>query len=71
MGVRNGKARQRIVHLGAGTIKVRAPRVNDRCAEHRFSSGVLPPYMRRSPRLEETLPVLYLQGLSLSHTSLV
>ncbi len=64
MGVRNGKARQRTVHLGAGTIKVRAPRVNDRCAEHRFSSRILPPYMRRSPRLEETLPVLYLRGLS-------
>jgi len=64
MVVRNGKARQRTVHLGAGTIKVRAPRVNDRRADQRFSSKILPPYMRRSPRLEETLPVLYLRGLS-------
>jgi len=62
--VRNGKARQRTVHLGAGTIKVRAPRVNDRRADQRFRSRILPPYMRRSPRLEEALPLLYLQGLS-------
>jgi putative transposase len=64
MVVRNGKARQRTVHLGAGTIKVRAPRVNDRRADRRFRSRILPPYMRRSPRLEEALPILYLQGLS-------
>jgi len=64
MVVRNGKAQQRTVHLGAGTIKVRAPRVNDRRADHRFTSRILPPYMRRSPRLEEALPVLYLRGLS-------
>ena len=64
MVVRNGKAQQRTVHLGAGTIKVRAPRVNDRRADHRFTSKILPPYMRRSPRLEEALPVLYLRGLS-------
>jgi putative transposase len=64
MVVRNGKARQRTVHLGAGTVKLRAPRVNDRRPDHRFSSQILPPYMRRSPRLEEALPVLYLRGLS-------
>jgi putative transposase len=64
IAVRNGKARQRTVHLGAGTVKLRAPRVNDRRSDHRFSSEILPPYMRRSPRLEEALPVLYLRGLS-------
>jgi putative transposase len=64
VAVRNGKARQRTVHLGAGTVKLRAPRVNDRRLDHRFSSKILPPYMRRSPRLEEALPVLYLRGLS-------
>ena len=62
--VRNGKARERTVQLGAGPIKVRAPRVNDCRPDHRFSSRILPPYMRRSPRLEEALPVLYLRGLS-------
>ncbi len=62
--VRNGKARERTVQLGAGPIKVRAPRVNDCRPDHHFSSRILPPYMRRSPRLEEALPVLYLRGLS-------
>jgi putative transposase len=64
IAVRNGKARQRTVHLGAGTVKLHVPRVNDRRPDHRFSSEILPPYMRRSPRLEEALPVLYLRGLS-------
>lgn len=64
MVVRNGHAESRTVHLGAGTIHVRAPRVDDRRPAHQFSSKILPPYMRRSPRLEEALPVLYLRGLS-------
>jgi len=64
IAVRNGKARQRTVHLGAGTVKLCAPRVNDRRPDHCFSSNILPPYMRRSPRLEQALPVLYLRGLS-------
>ncbi|MBC7235877.1 MAG: hypothetical protein H5T69_08545 [Chloroflexi bacterium] len=49
--VRNGSAQERTVHLGAGAIKIKAPRVNDRRPEVRFSSRILPPYMRRSPRL--------------------
>ena len=64
MVVRNGHAQERAVQLGAGPLKVRAPRVNDRRPDHRFSSKILPPYMRRSPRLDEALPVLYLRGLS-------
>ena len=63
--VRNGKSHhERTVHMGAGSVKIRAPRVQDRRPEHTFSSMILPPYMRRSPRLEEALPVLYLRGLS-------
>jgi len=62
--VRNGKARARKVTLGAGTVKLRAPRVNDRRPEHRFTSKILPPYMRRSPAVDEALPALYLRGLS-------
>jgi transposase-like protein len=57
------------VTLGVGTIEVRAPRVNDRRVnEHderqRFTSEILPPYMRRSPKVAEVLPILYLRGLS-------
>jgi putative transposase len=63
--VRNGTSHhQRTVQLGAGSIKIKAPRVNDRRPDHRFTSKILPPYMRRSPRLDEALPVLYLRGLS-------
>jgi len=49
--VRNGRARARRVRLGAGTVKVRAPRVHDRRSGHRFTSAVLPPWMRRSPKV--------------------
>lgn len=66
--VRNGKARPCKVTLGAGTIEVAAPRVNDRRVDaegrRRFTSRILPPYMRRSPKVAEVLPILYLRGLS-------
>src|SRR2546423_345013 len=68
--VRNGYARSREVVCGAGGIKVRAPRVNDKRVDEqtgerkRFRSVILPPYMRRSPKVCEVLPLLYLHGLS-------
>ena len=67
--VRNGKGRIRKVTVGSGTIPVSAPRVNDRRTDQdgerrRFTSRILPPYMRRSPKVAEVLPVLYLRGLS-------
>ncbi|MDH3685327.1 MAG: IS256 family transposase, partial [Myxococcales bacterium] len=67
--VRNGKARARKLTLGSGTIEVRAPRVDDRRETEnggrgRFTSQILPPYMRRSPKVAEVLPILYLRGLS-------
>lgn len=62
--VRNGKARPRTVTLGVGPVEIEAPRVHDRRAGHKFTSHILPPWARRSPRLEEALPVLYLRGLS-------
>jgi putative transposase len=67
--VRNGKGRTRKVTVGSGTISVSAPRVNDRRIDQdgerrRFTSRILPPYMRRSPKVAEVPPVLYLGGLS-------
>jgi len=62
--VRNGRARARKVTVGSGTIEVSAPRVNDRREGKRFTSQILPPYMRRSPKVAEVLPILYLRGLS-------
>jgi len=62
--VRNGKAAERSLMTGAGSLAIRAPRVNDRREGHRFSSYILPKYARRSPKVGDVLPVLYLRGLS-------
>jgi transposase-like protein len=68
--VRNGHAQKRAVTTVAGTIEVEAPRVNDRRIDEatgersRFVSSLLPPWCRRSPKVTEVLPLLYLHGLS-------
>jgi putative transposase len=68
--VRNGRARERKVTVGSGTVPIRAPRVNDKRVDEqsgerkRFSSRILPAYARRSPKVTEVLPILYLHGLS-------
>jgi transposase-like protein len=62
--VRNGHSQERTIQCGAGTLQVKAPRVHDQRPSHHFSSKILPPYLRRSPRLETAVPVLYLRGLS-------
>jgi transposase-like protein len=68
--VRNGHARERQVTTAAGAVAVRAPRVNDRRADLttgarvRFRSVILPPWCRKSPKVAEVLPLLYLHGLS-------
>lgn len=62
--VRNGHARPRKFLLGCGEVEIKAPRVHDRREGYRFSSFILPPYMRKSPKISEVLPVLYLKDLS-------
>jgi putative transposase len=67
--VRNGKARERKLTVGSGTLPIRVPRVNDKRVEEegerqKFSSKILPAYARRSPKVTEVLPILYLHGLS-------
>src|SRR3954469_4789207 len=68
--VRNGRARERRVTVGSGTVAGQAPRVNDKRVDEqtgerqRFSSKILPAYARRSPKVNDVLPVLYLRGLS-------
>ena len=68
--VRNGKAQERKVTVGSGTLALRAPRVNDKRVDEatgerrRFTSRILPAYARRSPKVTEVLAVLYLHGLS-------
>ncbi len=68
--VRNGHARQRQVTTAAGAVAVRAPRVDDRRVDPvtgqrlGFRSVLLPPWCRKSPKVAEVLPLLYLHGLS-------
>jgi transposase-like protein len=68
--VRNGSHQPREVLTSAGAVEVTAPRVNDRRTDpqtgerYRFSSAILPPWCRKTPKITEVLPLLYLHGLS-------
>jgi len=68
--VRNGHAVPRQVLTSSGAVEVRAPRVNDKRVDEvtgerrRFASVILPAWCRRSPKITEVLPLLYLHGLS-------
>ena len=62
--VRNGVAEPRKVTTAAGELEIQAPRVHDRREGRRFTSAILPPWARRSPKVTEVLPVLYLRGIS-------
>ena len=62
--VRNGYLPERTIQTGLGNVPVKAPRVRDRAGEIRFSSQILPPYLRRTKSLAELLPWLYLRGIS-------
>jgi transposase-like protein len=67
---RNGHARRRKVQTVAGAVEIEAPRVNDCRVDQatgekaQFKSVVIPPWCRRSPKVTEVLPLLYLHGLS-------
>ena len=68
--VRNGRAELRRVLTSAGAVEVVAPGVNDKRVDEasgerrRFTSAILPPWCRKSPKINEVLPLLYLHGLS-------
>ncbi|MEV6056661.1 IS256 family transposase [Streptomyces sp. NPDC052107] len=68
--VRNGYHQPRTVTTAAGVVEVKAPRVNHKRVDEatgerkRFSSAILPPWCRKSPKISEVLPLLYLHGLS-------
>ncbi|MFE5703428.1 IS256 family transposase [Rhodococcus koreensis] len=70
--VRNGYHHERGVLTAAGAVSVKAPRVNDKRIDpdtgerQRFSSAILPAWVRKPPQMNEVLPLLYLHGLSTS-----
>jgi putative transposase len=68
--VRNGCHQSREILTSAGAIEVTVPRVNDKRTDpatgerKRFSSAIVPPWARKTPKITEVLPLLYLHGLS-------
>ncbi len=65
--VRNGHLPRRSIQTGVGAIEVEQPRVHDRrppATREKFSSKILPPYLRRTKSIEQLLPWLYLKGIS-------
>lgn len=67
--VRNGYLPQRQIQTGIGQVAVHQPRVNDKRLDQngqrkRFSSKILPPYLRRTRSIDELIPWLYLKGIS-------
>jgi transposase-like protein len=69
--VRNGHHPARKIQSGNGAIEVHQPRVNDKRVDEngnriRFTSRILPPYLRKTKAIEELVPWLYLKGISTS-----
>jgi putative transposase len=66
--VRNGYMPARELVTGIGAVMIRQPRLDDRVlketGEERFSSEVLPRYLRRVPSVDNLIPILYLKGVS-------
>ena len=68
--VRNGHAEARTITTAAGGIEIEAPRVDDRRLDPetgqrcRFRSAIVPPWCRKSPKVAEVLPLMYLHGMS-------
>jgi putative transposase len=63
--VRNGYLPQRDVLTGAGPVAIKVPKVRDRSGTGvKFNSSIVPPYVRKSPRVSAALPWLYLKGIS-------
>ncbi len=67
--VRNGYLPEREIQTGIGQVQVKAPRIRDRQPDPirgriRFTSAILPPYLRKTKSIETLLPWLYLKGVS-------
>ena len=67
--VRNGHCPPRSIQTGLGSLEVKRPRVDDRRVDDtgqrfRFTSKILPPYLRRTKSVDELIPWLYLKGIS-------
>ena len=66
---RNGYLPEREIQTGIGSVQVKAPRIRDHQPEDeldriRFSSSIVPSYLRKTKSMEELIPWLYLKGIS-------
>ena len=62
--VRNGYLPQRDIISGVGPLRIHQQRVRDRHSGARFTSRILPPFLRRVPSVDALIPALYLKGIS-------
>ena len=62
--VRNGYHKKRIIQTSCGNIEVKLPRLDDRKADEKFISKILPPFVRKTPTVETLIAALYLAGVS-------
>ena len=61
---RNGFQKPRDIQTPLGPIPIRQPIVHDKRPGQKFTSSILPRYLRKSPKLENLIPSLYLKGVS-------
>src|SRR5438105_3864825 len=69
VAVRNGHLPERAIQTGVGPLLIKQPRVRDKKSLNKFSSSILPPYLRRSPSINTLIPLMYLKGVSTSDFS--
>ena len=67
--VRNGYLPEREIQTGIGPVSVKVPRARNMQPDQepgpiRFTSSLLPPYLRKTKSMEELIPWLYLKGIS-------
>ena len=65
--VRNGYSKERKIVTGVGEVEITQPRVRDKrnkSEREKFTSKILPPYLRKAKTIDEFIPILYLRGVS-------
>lgn len=70
--VRNGFHKERSITLGSGSVEVQVPRTRNRNnSDENFQSLIIPRYMKRSLKIEEAIPLMYLKGISTNNMEAV
>ncbi len=63
--IRNGYLPERTIQTGLGAVEVKIPKIRDRSGQGiKFNSSLIPPYLKRTKKMEDFLPFLYLKGIS-------